>query len=217
MGYRLDFVVEEELIVEIKAAERLLPVHEAQLITYLRLAGVRGGLLVNFNTAVLRHGLRRLTLNPKSFPPSRLPVNPEAAQGATNGDASCASATNALGSRSSPSSGQLSACSRRLRRSLAGVIRNPRRDRPAEGHGHGTGRDARVPACARRGFAMLLGEARLRSSHYTPRSAPVPATAPPIAPRDLGASLWPVALPRDFRARPGPCPAISASERCDES
>ena len=72
-GYRLDFVVEEELIVEIKAAERLLPVHEAQLITYLRLAGVRVGLLVNFNTAVLRHGLRRLTLNPKilpAFPPS---------------------------------------------------------------------------------------------------------------------------------------------------
>ena len=72
-GYRLDFVVEEELIVEIEAAERLLPVHEAQLITYLRLARVRVGLLVNFNTAVLRHGLRRLTLNPKilpAFPPS---------------------------------------------------------------------------------------------------------------------------------------------------
>jgi GxxExxY protein len=72
-GYRLDFVVERELIVEIKAVERLLPVHEAQVITYLRLTGVRAGLLVNFNTVALRRGLRRLTLNPKTlptFPPS---------------------------------------------------------------------------------------------------------------------------------------------------
>ena len=72
-GYRLDFVVEQELIVENKAVERLLPVHEAQLITYLKLTGVRAGLLVNFNTEALRRGLRRLTLNPKAlptFPPS---------------------------------------------------------------------------------------------------------------------------------------------------
>ena len=75
-GYRLDFVVERELIIEIKAVERLLPVHEAQLITYLKLAGIRTGLLVNFHAETLRHGLRRLTLNPKIFPPSRLPVNP---------------------------------------------------------------------------------------------------------------------------------------------
>jgi GxxExxY protein len=75
-GYRLDLVVERELIVEIKAVEHLLPVHEAQLITYLKLAGIRTGLLVNFHAETLRHGLRRLTLNPKTFPPSRLPGNP---------------------------------------------------------------------------------------------------------------------------------------------
>jgi len=66
-GYRLDFVVERELIVEIKAVERLLPVHEAQLITYLKLTGLRAGLLVNFKTEALRRGLRRLTLNHKTL------------------------------------------------------------------------------------------------------------------------------------------------------
>jgi GxxExxY protein len=61
-GYRLDFVVQSELIVEIKAVECLVPVHQAQLLTYLKLTGLRTGLLVNFNESVLRHGLRRLTL-----------------------------------------------------------------------------------------------------------------------------------------------------------
>ena len=74
-GYRLDFVVEGELIVEIKAVERLLPVHEAQLITYLKLTGLTAGLIVNFHAESIRRGLRRLTLNPKTFPSSRLPVN----------------------------------------------------------------------------------------------------------------------------------------------
>ena len=74
-GYRLDFIIEAELIVEIKAVERLLPVHEAQLLTYLKLTGLPAGLLVNFHTETLRHGLRRLTLNQKPFSPSRLPVN----------------------------------------------------------------------------------------------------------------------------------------------
>src|SRR5436190_21134619 len=70
-GYRLDFIIEAELIVEIKAVERLLPVHEAQLLTYLKLTGLPAGLLVNFHTETLRHGLRRLTLNQKPFSPSR--------------------------------------------------------------------------------------------------------------------------------------------------
>jgi GxxExxY protein len=61
-GYRLDFVVKDEIIVEVKAVESLNPVHEAQLLTYLKLTGVPTGLLVNFNTAALRQGLRRLTL-----------------------------------------------------------------------------------------------------------------------------------------------------------
>ena len=61
-GYRIDLLVERSLVVEIKAVERLLPVHEAQVLTYLRLTGVKAGLLVNFHSAVVRTGLRRLTL-----------------------------------------------------------------------------------------------------------------------------------------------------------
>jgi GxxExxY protein len=60
-GYRLDVVVQGRLILEIKALERVLPVHEAQLLTYLRLSGLRTGLLLNFNHAVLRDGIKRIT------------------------------------------------------------------------------------------------------------------------------------------------------------
>jgi len=60
-GYRLDVVVEGKLIVEIKAVERLLPIHEAQAITYLKLTGLNTALLINFNAAVLKHGIRRLS------------------------------------------------------------------------------------------------------------------------------------------------------------
>jgi GxxExxY protein len=58
-GYRADLIVEENTIVEIKAVEKLLPIHEAQLLTYLRLAKFRLGLLLNFNAKTLREGLRR--------------------------------------------------------------------------------------------------------------------------------------------------------------
>jgi GxxExxY protein len=61
-GYRADFIIEASLVVEIKALERLLPIHEAQLLTYLKLTGIRAGLLINFNTPTLKQGLRRLTL-----------------------------------------------------------------------------------------------------------------------------------------------------------
>jgi GxxExxY protein len=61
-GYRMDLVVENELIIEIKATERLMPIHEAQMITYLRLSGLHIGLLVNFNDVTLRSGLRRVVL-----------------------------------------------------------------------------------------------------------------------------------------------------------
>jgi GxxExxY protein len=75
-GYRLDGVVADSLLIEIKAVERLLPIHEAQALTYLRLTGLPVAILVNFNVAVLRHGLRRLTYNPQHpFPPSHLHVN----------------------------------------------------------------------------------------------------------------------------------------------
>jgi GxxExxY protein len=66
-GYRLDLVVGGSLLVELKAVERLLPVHKAQVITYLRLSGLPTGLLVNFHEAAIRHGLRRLS-NKKILP-----------------------------------------------------------------------------------------------------------------------------------------------------
>ena len=62
-GYRLDLVVEGRLVVEIKAVARLLPVHQAQVITYLKLLRLPVGLLVNFHVPVLREGLRHL-VNP---------------------------------------------------------------------------------------------------------------------------------------------------------
>ena len=61
-GYRMDLVVEDRVIVELKTVERLLPVHEAQLLTYLKLSQIPTGLLLNFGAAVLRDGLRRLVL-----------------------------------------------------------------------------------------------------------------------------------------------------------
>ena len=59
LGYRVDLLVENAVIVEIKAVENLLPVHEAQLLSYLKLSGIRVGLLINFNVPRLRQGIRR--------------------------------------------------------------------------------------------------------------------------------------------------------------
>jgi len=61
-GYRLDIVVEDEVIVELKTVERLMPIHEAQILTYLKLSGIRTGLLLNFNSAILKDGMRQLML-----------------------------------------------------------------------------------------------------------------------------------------------------------
>ena len=61
-GYRMDLVIDDQLVIKIKAVERLLPLREAQMLTYLRLSGFRAGLLMNFNTVALRDGLRRLVL-----------------------------------------------------------------------------------------------------------------------------------------------------------
>lgn len=58
-GYRLDLLVSGAVVIEIKSVEGLAPVHEPQLLTYLRLGGWRIGLLVNFNVAVLKDGIRR--------------------------------------------------------------------------------------------------------------------------------------------------------------
>ena len=59
IGYRIDLLVEKEVIVEVKSVEKILPVHEAQLLSYLRLSGKRVGLLINFNVAHLKDGIRR--------------------------------------------------------------------------------------------------------------------------------------------------------------
>jgi GxxExxY protein len=61
-GYRMDLVVNNQVIIELKTVERLLPVHEAQMLTYMKLSSIRTGLLLNFNTAVLKDGIRRLML-----------------------------------------------------------------------------------------------------------------------------------------------------------
>ena len=61
-GYRLDFVYDNRVVVELKTVENVLPVHEAQLLTYLKLTGVRVGLLINFNVPVLKKGIYRRVL-----------------------------------------------------------------------------------------------------------------------------------------------------------
>jgi GxxExxY protein len=58
-GYRLDFLVEGRVIVELKSVENLAPIHEAIILTYLRLSGHKPGLLINFNVTVLKDGVRR--------------------------------------------------------------------------------------------------------------------------------------------------------------
>ena len=62
-GYRMDIVVEHRVVVELKAVERIIPVHEAQLLSYLKLAGLKVGLLLNFHTPVLKSGLKRIVNN----------------------------------------------------------------------------------------------------------------------------------------------------------
>ena len=61
-GYRLDLLIEDQLILELKSVESLLPIHEAQVLTYMKLSGLRTGLLLNFNSTVLKNGIRRLML-----------------------------------------------------------------------------------------------------------------------------------------------------------
>lgn len=61
-GYRVDLFVENQLILELKSVDRLLPIHNAQLLTYMKLAKVRTGLLINFNVTMLRDGIKRIVL-----------------------------------------------------------------------------------------------------------------------------------------------------------
>jgi GxxExxY protein len=62
-GFRIDVLVEGVIVVELKAIDRLAPLHAAQILTYMKLSNVSAGLLVNFNVASLRQGLRRFSLN----------------------------------------------------------------------------------------------------------------------------------------------------------
>ncbi len=59
-GQRVDMIVDPGVVLELKAVERLAPIHEAQLISYLRASGCRLGLLINFNTAMVRNGIKRI-------------------------------------------------------------------------------------------------------------------------------------------------------------
>jgi len=61
-GYRVDIFVEDNLILELKSVERIKDIHEAQLLTYMKLAGSKVGLLINFNVRVLKDGIRRFVL-----------------------------------------------------------------------------------------------------------------------------------------------------------
>ena len=66
-GYRLDLIIEDWLVIEVKAVERLLPIHTAQVVTYLRLSGARQGLLINFNVPRLKDGIKSV-LRPLTDP-----------------------------------------------------------------------------------------------------------------------------------------------------
>lgn len=62
-GYRMDVVVDNSVILEIKTVERLIPIHDAQLLSYLKMSGLRVGLLMNFHVPVLKNGLKRIVNN----------------------------------------------------------------------------------------------------------------------------------------------------------
>mgnify|MGYP001616103292 FL=1 len=72
-GYRLDLMIENEVIVEIKSVEKLLPIHKAQLMSYLKLSDCKIGLLINFNVELLKDGIQRVVNN---FPDSLRTLRP---------------------------------------------------------------------------------------------------------------------------------------------
>jgi len=73
-GYRLDFLIENAVVLELKAVDALQPIHEAQLLTYLKLGGWSVGLLINFNVPVLKNGIKRVVLNYKDASASSAPL-----------------------------------------------------------------------------------------------------------------------------------------------
>lgn len=77
-GYRLDILVENEVVVEVKCVDKVNAIHEAQLITYLRLAGKSRGLIINFHVALLRDGILRRVLGYKAPRPAPNTSSPSA-------------------------------------------------------------------------------------------------------------------------------------------
>ena len=73
-GYRLDLLVEDKVIIELKSVEKLLPIHKAQLMSYLRLSGNKVGLLINFNVEILKNGIQRVVLD---FPETQRSLRPQ--------------------------------------------------------------------------------------------------------------------------------------------
>jgi GxxExxY protein len=59
-GYRMDLVIEDRLVLELKCADKILPIHEAQLLTYLKLSGIKAGLILNFNCKLMKDGIKRM-------------------------------------------------------------------------------------------------------------------------------------------------------------
>lgn len=63
LGYRIDIVVNESLILELKSVEKILPIHEAQILTYMKLSNIPAGLLINFNSRMFKEGIKRFVLS----------------------------------------------------------------------------------------------------------------------------------------------------------
>ena len=61
-GYRVDMFVDNKIIVELKSVDKVLPIHQAQLLTYVKLAGIKIGLLMNFNVRFMKEGIKRMVL-----------------------------------------------------------------------------------------------------------------------------------------------------------
>lgn len=74
-GFRMDVIVEDVVVVEVKAVEQFAPIHQAQLLTYLKLSKITLGFLINFNVIHLRHGIKRM-VNNCSTSPLRAPSRP---------------------------------------------------------------------------------------------------------------------------------------------
>jgi GxxExxY protein len=61
-GYRIDLLIDDSIIVELKSVEKILPIHKAQLLTYMKLSGISIGLLMNFNVEYIKNGIKRIVL-----------------------------------------------------------------------------------------------------------------------------------------------------------